>query len=89
MSDHPTILQAIRLHPAVREEQLRRIEAEPDYCHWAVGGVGPLALEPEPRWCARPIWHEGSHADAERLRMRRNQVREAVRRHRSQSLDPR
>lgn len=80
--DHPTVLQALRLHPEVRAEQLRRIEAEPDYCNWACGAVGRTAQEPQPRWCVRPLWHEGAHADAARMEHRRSQIREAVRRHR-------
>ena len=83
--DHPTILQANRLHPEVRAEQSRRIEADPDLCHWACGHVSSTAQRPMPRWCVRLLWHDGSHADAQRMERRRSQVREAVRRFRERN----
>lgn len=87
MDDHPTDLQARRLHALVRAEQLRRIEAQPGVCHWACGPVSRTAGDPRPQWCLRPVGHGGLHEPAEKREKIRAQTRVRVQRYRERSGD--
>jgi hypothetical protein len=82
MTERPTDIQARRLHALVRAEQLRRIEAQPDVCHWACGPVDRTAGNPRPQWCLLAIGHLGSHEPAEKRERIRAQTRARVRRYR-------
>jgi hypothetical protein len=70
------------LHPEVAAEQALKREAEPNICHYAAGAVGPTAGRPQPRWCVRPLGHEGLHMPEERYQGYRALARDRQRRHR-------
>jgi len=66
-------------HPDVLAEYERRIEADPDTCHYPYGAVSVTAREPRPQWCVKSVGHAGGHADQkredrERARKARNQA---------------
>jgi hypothetical protein len=56
----------VQKHPEVLAEYDRRIQEDPDTCHYPYGAVSHTALKPRPQWCVKPVGHSGGHADAKR-----------------------
>lgn len=56
----------MKKHPDVLAEYDRRVNSEPDACHYPYGAVSVTSSNPKPQWCVKPVGHFGGHSDAAR-----------------------